>query len=168
MANNVIKVRAYFLDSELFKRTNSTTLTFPKAPRFGRSLTHHLRGALGDDRMEKQIRVSVLGTTNDAFFCPPDLFLNSAMQLGGEPIFSPPPFAAPCTDGLLILYTLRKSSGSIHDLHGGYILVTKEELQGKLGNEPIALFWARADKPANMASMLKRMGFGETRNEMLN
>lgn len=113
------------------------------------------------------IRVPVLGTQDDAFFCPPEVFIRAAVVMGGNPIFEPPPFACPCTDGMLIIYTLRRSvrDGSV-DIHGGYILLAKEDLH-KHGPR-IRSYWRCADKPADMATMLKELGFGETRREYLN
>lgn len=116
--------------------------------------------------MNRTIAVSVIGTQDDAFHVAPELFLSSAMRLGGEPIFSPPPFAAACSDGLLIIFTFRRSSGNLHDIHGGYILVDLETLEK--GDHPAATLWRRAPKPADAVTTLKTMGFGETRPWMLN
>lgn len=118
--------------------------------------------------MNNAIAVSVLGSENDVFYAPPALFMRSALEVGGEPIFSPPPFAAPCTDGLLIIYTLRRSSNDVQDLHGGYILIRASELETEMRGEPAAILWSRAQKPSDCATMLKRMGFEETRAWMLN
>ena len=120
----------------------------------------------GGKLMTKSIAISVLGTQDDVFYAPPELFLTSAMRMGGEPVFSPPPFAAPCTDGLLIIFTFRRSSGDLHDVHGGYILVDRKTLED--GNHPAAGLWTRAMKPFDAATTLRSMGFGETRPWMLN
>lgn len=116
--------------------------------------------------MNRNIAVSVLGTPEDVFYVTPDVFTTSAMKMGGEPIFSPPPFAAPCTDGLLIIFTLRRSSGDLHDIHGGYILLDRSTLES--GQHPASTLWSRADKPADAATILRSMGFSEARPWMLN
>jgi|SRR5580658_2195108 hypothetical protein len=115
------------------------------------------------------IRVPVLGTQDDAFFCPPELFTRAAVVVGGHPLWEPPPFACPCTDGILIIYTLRRSvrDGTV-DIHGGYILMTRADLEKLESKHHLCTFWRRADKPADMATMLKELGFGETRLEFLN
>lgn len=116
--------------------------------------------------MNRTIAVSVIGQQDDVFHVAPELFLSSAMRLGGEPIFSPPPFAAACSDGLLIIFTFRRSSGNIHDIHGGYILIDRETLEK--GDHPAAPLWHRAPKPSDTFTTLKTMGFGEVRPWMLN
>ena len=120
--------------------------------------------------MNNAIAVSVLGSEDDVFYAPPALFMRSALAVGGEPIISPPPFAAPCTDGLLIIYTLRRSSGDLEaqDVHGAYIHIRASELETEMRGEPAAILWSRAQKPSDCATMLKRMGFEETRPWMLN
>ena len=119
--------------------------------------------------MNNAIAVSVLGSDDDVFYAPPDLFTRSASALGGEPIFSPPPFAAPCTDGLLIIYTLRRSGllGE-QDVHGGYIFFGAAELENRMHGEPAAVLWGRAKKLVDCSMMLRTMGFEETRPWMLN
>lgn len=116
--------------------------------------------------MNRNIAVSVLGTPEDVFHVAPELFMTSAMKMGGEPIFSPPPFAAPCTDGLLIIFTLRLSSGDMHDVHGGYILLDRTVLES--GEHPASTLWSRAEKPADAATLLRSMGFLEARPWTLN
>ncbi len=117
--------------------------------------------------MRRTIAVSVLGTQDDVFHVAPDLFLTSATRMGGEPIYSPPPFAAPCSDGLLIIFTFRRAAGlDTYDVHGGYILVDRQTLEK--GEHPAALAWNRAEKPSDAATILRSMGFGETRPWMLN
>jgi hypothetical protein len=119
--------------------------------------------------MQHAIAVSVLGSDSDVFYAPPALFMRSASALGGEPIFSPPPFAAPCTDGLLIIYTLRRSGllGE-QDVHGGYIFFRASELEADMRGEPAAILWSRAKKLVDCSMMLRAMGFEETRPWMLN
>lgn len=115
------------------------------------------------------IRVPVLGTQDDAFFCPPELFFRAAVVVGGDPLFEPPPFACPCTDGILIIYTLRRSvREGTFDIHGGYILVSRSDLDEYEDRHHLRTFWRRADKPADMATMLCELGFGETRREYIN
>jgi hypothetical protein len=164
--SNAMKVRPFFLDAEMLKLHASKELPTVGSPVFGDTLSHQLSWSAGGKRMNRNIAVSVLGTQDDVFQVAPELFMSSALKLGGEPIFSPPPFAAPCTDGLLIIFTFRRSSGDLHDVHGGYILIDKKELEA--GAHPAASLWSRAQKPADAATTLRTMGFGETRPWMLN
>jgi hypothetical protein len=163
------KVRPYFLETRLQRMQNASSIDLrTDVPTFGDTPKAAVSWRTGGNRMSNAIAVNVLGgAENDVFYAPSALFMNSALKVGGEPIFSPPPFAAPCTDGLLIIYTLRRSSGDCSDVHGGYILITTAEL-AHLENEPIGRSWQRAEKPADCATMLKTMGFGETRPWMLN
>ena len=167
--SDLIKVRPFFLESEMFKlRVASTTAPPSEGPEFGDTFLSGVSWSTGGNPMTRPIAVSVLGSKDDVFYAAPDLFLRSAMSLGGEPIFSPPPFACPCSDGLLIIYTLRRSNGDLHDVHGSYILFSRDRLEKELKDEPIFLYWQRATKSVDMATMLKSMGFGETRPWMLN
>lgn len=112
------------------------------------------------------IRVPVLGTQDDAFFCSPELFFRAAVRVGGDPLFEPPPFACPCTDGLLIIFTLRKYvRDDVVDVHGGYIRMTTAEVEAE---GLVCLYWQRADKPSSMAALLKRLGFDEVRQQYIN
>ncbi len=110
-----------------------------------------------------QIRVPVLGAQDDALFCSPDLFFRAACRLGGNPLFEPPPFACPCTDGIIIIYTLRCDVDGGVDIHGGYIRLSKSEL-----TESLFALWCKAQKPTDTTTMLKRMGFDEVRTRYLN
>ena len=104
------------------------------------------------------IRVSVLGTPEDALYCSSDLFIRAAINHGGSPVFEPPPFACPCSDGLLIIYTFKRTiDDDIVDIHGGYILVTTKELE--LETRGIKGFWERSEKFSDAATMLRNMGF---------
>jgi hypothetical protein len=162
------KVRPFFLESEMYKLSVSSNAFLQTQPVLGDSTDAKVSWTTGGSRMHQAIAVSVLGSTSedDVFYAPPDLFLSSALRMGGEPIFSPPPFAAPCTDGLLIIYTLRRSLGDVHDVHGAYILVDRKTLES--GDHPASLFWSRATKNSDAVTALKVMGFGETRPWMLN
>ena len=89
------------------------------------------------------IRVPVLGAQDAAFFCSSDLFFRAAIRIGGAPLFEPPPFACPCTDGLLIIFTLRRQLHDHNvDVHGGYIRMTKSEIEEEQNN-PICKARAR-------------------------
>lgn len=164
--SNDVKGCPFFFEAEMLKLGLSTKVPSVGGTGFGDSLPCQVSWNAGGKRMNRNIAVSVLGTPDDVFHVAPELFLSSAMRMGGEPIFSPPPFAAPCTDGLLIIFTFRRSSGDLHDVHGGYILVDKSTLES--GNHPAAIPWSRAQKPADAATTLRSMGFGETRPWMLN
>jgi len=169
MADRTDNIRPYFLDLEVH-RLMGTSLTSCSPRPFGQSLELTVSWRAGGDSMAAPVRVSVLGTQDDAFYCPRDIFTRSATKLGGEPIFSPPPFAAPCSDGILIIYTLHTldCGGAAVDVRGGYILVPKELLETQHVETPIAVSWSKAQKPTTMAAMLQQMGFGETRYNLLN
>lgn len=112
------------------------------------------------------VRVTVLGTQEEAFYCSPDIFFQAAFKAGGDPVFEPSPFACPCTDGFLIIYTLKREfrqNGT--DIHSGYILVSREELNE---DQELASTWEGSIKPVDAATMLRFMGFGETRPQFLN
>jgi len=160
-------VHPYQMEIEFADQIGSSRRPF----RFGDHFTYALSWTAGGKRGMSSIpiRVSVLGTQDDAFFCPPDLFVRAAFRMGGDPVFEPPPFACPCTDGLLIIYTFKRNveDNSI-DIHGGYILVTRRELEELHANKPICTSWRRADKPLDTATLLRQMGFGEVRPRMLN
>jgi hypothetical protein len=112
------------------------------------------------------IRVPVLGTQDDALFCPPDLFFRAAVRVGGAPLFEPPPFACPCTDGLLIIYTLqRRVNDDVVDIHGGFIRMTKKEIEEE---NDVCQYWRHAQKPSDMATLLKRLGFDDSRQVYVN
>lgn len=165
MSIRVGSTKPYLLEIERMKQLGMPS---PRPLAFGDSLAGQVSWSFGGVRMAEPIKVAVMGTeNNDSFLCPPDIFVKSALKLGGEPIFSPPPFAVPCTDGILIVYTLRRSSSEGTDVHGGYILVPKEELEENR-DAPISFHWKRAQKPANTRTMLKKLGFCETRSAYLN
>ena len=155
------EVCPYLLDVETAKQKGISEEIQHRS--FGQGLELALSWQEGEQRMPRPIKVAMLGTGNsdDAFYCPPEVFMKSALRLGGEPIFSPPPFAAPCTDGLLIIYTLRRSSIDGVDVHGGFIFVSKEELEEEHGDEAVTRYWEKAQKPSDGATMLRRMGFTE-------
>lgn len=162
--------RPYEMEIEFAEQTGLTLLERGPA-RFGDQFRYALSWTAGGKRSMNSvpIRVPVLGTKDDAFFCPPDLFFRAAFRMGGDPVFEPPPFACPCTDGLLIIYTFKRNveDDSI-DVHGGYILVTRRELEEIHADKPICTFWQRAKKPQDTATLLQQMGFGEVRPRMLN
>lgn len=114
------------------------------------------------------VRVPVLGTQNDSFFCPPDLFFQAALDMGADPLFEPPPFACPCTDGLLIIYTMsrHRHDGSV-DICGAYILMTRAQLE-KDCDRTASKHWRNAAKPANVITMLRQLGFGDVEPQYLN
>jgi len=170
MTDPVRNVLPYSLEIQYYAPPVSRVIARP-SPRFGDLFQLTVFWRAGGRRMPRPIRVSIAGTGNDedAFYCPADLFMRAALRCGGEPIFSPPPFATPCTDGLLIIYTLRCSvPGGDIDVHGGYIAVTREELESEYIDTPAGHYWKVARKPVDMATMLKRMNFGETRKYYLN
>lgn len=115
------------------------------------------------------VRVPVLGTQNDSFFCPPDLFFQAATRIGADPLFEPPPFACPCIDGLLIIYTVRRmlQDGSV-DVAGGYILFTHEELEKEYSDKAICHHWKSALKPTDTTTMLRKLGFRDDQRYLLN
>lgn len=169
MADRTDNIRPYFLDLEAH-HAMGTSLTSSSPRSFGKSLELSVFWVVGGDSMTAPVRVSILGTQDDAFYCPRDIFTRSATRLGGEPIFSPPPFAAPCSDGILIIYTLCTAAcpGETVDVRGGYILVPKEILEAQHVEASISVSWGKAQKPTTMAVMLERMGFGERSYNQLN
>jgi hypothetical protein len=123
----------------------------------------------GEGRMDhNMVKVPMLGTQDDSFFCPPDLFFNAAFKIGADPLFEPPPFACPCTDGLLIIYTMcrRHHDGSV-DVCGAYIFMSCEQLEREC-DLSISRHWKNAAKPADTTTMLRRLGFGDVEPQYLN
>lgn len=162
--------RPYTMEIEFAEQTGVSLLA--KEPfRFGDQFRYALSWTAGGKfgMSSRPIRVPMLGTQDDAFFCPPDLFLRAAFRMGGDPVLEPPPFACPCTDGLLIIYTFRRNvEDNSVDIHGGYILVTRRELEEPHADKSICMSWQRAKKPSDTATLLRQMGFGEVRPRMLN
>lgn len=138
---------------------------------FGDLLSDAISWTAGGECMHQPIRVAVQGTGNaeDAFECPSEIFLRAARDRGGEPLFSPPPFAAPCTDGLLIIYILRRRSPRTGRMfvHGCYIRISRDLLE-RDPRTPIASQWFRAKKPTDMNTMLQQMRLTEPRPSLMN
>jgi hypothetical protein len=103
------------------------------------------------------VKVPILGTQDDSFLCPPDIFFRAAAKMDSDPLFEPPPFACPCVDGLLIIYTLRHTleDGSV-DIAGAWIVISIDQLEI---NEAMSSRWRAAPKPSDTWTLLKRMGF---------
>lgn len=165
MADRTDNVRAYFLDVETHRLMGTSIRKAESAPiGKGLDLSVYWRANEIDP-----LHIILLGTSDESFFCSRDILQRSAEKLGGEPIFEVPPFAAPCSDGIIIVYALQTPGGDAReDIRGGYVLVPRDLLEEEYEETSIARAWQKADKPTTVAAMLNRLGFGEGRFSPLN
>ena len=101
--------------------------------------------------MSTVIRVRVMGLDNEFLHIDSTFFESAAEENGARFASEPPPFAAPCKDGLLFIYNLVLGP---MDVRGGKITLLERDLKDP-ANSAYLDVWQRANKPMSIAKALQ-------------
>lgn len=105
--------------------------------------------------MSTTVRVRVLGLDKEFLDIDSSFFEEAAEKCGGRFASEPPPFAAPCKDGLLFIYNLVMGP---MDVRGASIALDRAALEEPI-NSSYKVTWHRANKPMSIAAAKKYFKF---------
>lgn len=101
-----------------------------------------------------RVRVRMLGIRNQYFTANRSIFEEQSERVGGSFVEDPPPFAAACTDGMLLLFNVRYDVTV--RVNAACLTIPLEDLRQ---DPALHALWQEAGKPVTLEQAKKHFRF---------